>query len=642
MNDEDRTVDFESLEPPLEAAVKAALKEPIPEDAIERVKVRARLLATTAVLPSAGPAASLALPGRWPTRSWLMRHPISGLAAAVAFAAAIAGVVLWFHGSGATLAVADFMQPILQAKTLKYKTIIEMKGPPATTIRGEDMVLDATRSRQETGTSNESKTVTITDWGRGKILTLFPAAKQARVVKYSDTKNWRNDLNLWFRLLQTARDNQNKKFFSERLGEKEIDGRRVVGFRVHNGPGPALDLWGDPTSGMPVQVEMVMGVDRNTKMTLTDFVFNVPMDESLFSVEPPPGYTVRTEKANQRTEKANLSPEKERDLLEMFRVYTKLTGGDFPESLDLLTAWWAYCKKHQIQAMWDNVAGASPLRDTGPAAAATQKTNEAERRKFEERMGSIMDKIQDETIAGRTNAEQMRKLTEEMTKITMPLTSRRRWENVAPPSWKGDETRRRKFEEQTLKLANGTPEENRKAQHEINKLAVAKMWEEQAPPDLQADEAKRHKFEELMLWAIEPQPGDTKKLNEDVRQVLGDRMVKSMEAWAAKMRKATNNQKSQQRKTVEIQKAKSREFTEAQVQIQRGISFANHLPPSAGAHYAGKGVRLGAADTPVFWYRPAGTGKYHVIYADLSVRDADAPPQTPKATPGSAPARAKK
>ena len=46
MNDEHHPRDFESLEPPLDAAVQAALAEPLPEDAIERVKTRAKQLAT--------------------------------------------------------------------------------------------------------------------------------------------------------------------------------------------------------------------------------------------------------------------------------------------------------------------------------------------------------------------------------------------------------------------------------------------------------------------------------------------------------------------------------------------------------------------------------------------------------------------
>lgn len=38
-------------------------------------------------------------------------------------------------------------------------------------------------------------------------------------------------------------------------------------------------------------------------------------------------------------------------------------------------------------------------------------------------------------------------------------------------------------------------------------------------------------------------------------------------------------------------------------------------------HYAGKGVKFGAANTPVFWYQPAGSETYRVIYGDLTVRD---------------------
>ena len=57
------------------------------------------------------------------------------------------------------------------------------------------------------------------------------------------------------------------------------------------------------------------------------------------------------------------------------------------------------------------------------------------------------------------------------------------------------------------------------------------------------------------------------------------------------------------------------------------------LPPEADAHYAGKGVSLGAADKPIFWYRPKDSKKYRVIYADLSVRDADTPPSMPVVQP---------
>ncbi len=71
--------------------------------------------------------------------------------------------------------------------------------------------------------------------------------------------------------------------------------------------------------------------------------------------------------------------------------------------------------------------------------------------------------------------------------------------------------------------------------------------------------------------------------------------------------------------------------------IERGLGFVVELPREADAHYAGKRVSLGAADTPIFWYRPKNVRKYRVIYADLSVREADRPPSVPKAQPVSAP-----
>jgi hypothetical protein len=74
-------------------------------------------------------------------------------------------------------------------------------------------------------------------------------------------------------------------------------------------------------------------------------------------------------------------------------------------------------------------------------------------------------------------------------------------------------------------------------------------------------------------------------------------------------------------------------FVETLMNSQPGLNFAASLPPEADAHYAGKGVSLGAADKPVFWYRPKNAKKYRVIYADLSVRDAAAAPDVPFAEP---------
>ena len=60
----------------------------------------------------------------------------------------------------------------------------------------------------------------------------------------------------------------------------------------------------------------------------------------------------------------------------------------------------------------------------------------------------------------------------------------------------------------------------------------------------------------------------------------------------------------------------------------RGFQFAmEELPESSDPHYAGKGVKQGAANTPIFWYKPEGQQQYRIIDANLSVRTSDTPPQ---------------
>ncbi len=56
--------------------------------------------------------------------------------------------------------------------------------------------------------------------------------------------------------------------------------------------------------------------------------------------------------------------------------------------------------------------------------------------------------------------------------------------------------------------------------------------------------------------------------------------------------------------------------------LTRGFMFILPLEPQ-NWHYAGKGVERGAADTPVFWYKPEGSEIFRVVYADLEVRDVD-------------------
>jgi outer membrane lipoprotein-sorting protein len=462
-------------------------------------------LASAAIDNVDSPAANLAAARSLTNWRCIMRSPVSRIAAAAIFVLAITGVALFFPGSGATFAFDDFAASILEAKTFKCKMIIETKGPPARTITSEIMTLGGTRMRQVTELPDMPKFVVIEDSSQGKSLTLEPASKTATVI--TSTKNRKDktpESGGFFTLVRLFQLVEEKPgaVEHESLGEKEIDGRKVVGFHISSQPHDLI-LWGDPKTGLPVRVEVTSGMEGSEKTTFSDFVFNVDMDESLFSLEPPAGYTVRNAKADH-------SPNEEKDLIEMFREYSKLFDGAFPDSLDFLTT---------------------------------------------------------TIIAGK--------------KAGLRMSTQKMWEDFAPGKGKPNEEQMRKLEELMLKLTEGKPNEEQ-----------------------------------------------IKEIAEQMKEYVETQTQKTAEGGEV-----------QAQETEEVRQAR---FNEILQRVQRGLSFAIRLSPNADAHYVGKGVSFGAADKPIFWYRPKDAKKYRVIYADLSVREADTPPSVPDAQPVPAPSSPKK
>ena len=61
--------------------------------------------------------------------------------------------------------------------------------------------------------------------------------------------------------------------------------------------------------------------------------------------------------------------------------------------------------------------------------------------------------------------------------------------------------------------------------------------------------------------------------------------------------------------------------TEIGMSFAKGMLFHQTLESQGKWNYAGAGVKLGDADTAIFWYQPQGSATYRVIYGDLSVKD---------------------
>jgi len=454
------------------------------------------------------------------TWRWIMRSPVSRAAAATILVLAITGVAFWFHGGGTTSAFADFVAPILEAKNIKFKTTTETKGQPP--MRGETMVIPPARMRNEMEMSDKSKMVMIWDWDQGKALCLTTAAKHATVLDFASMPKDnvpKNSFREFLSLLLDARGDK-PDFKREPLGEKEIDGRHVVGYRLTRG-GEVYNFWGDPKTGQPALIEQTMTMFPNTTTTMSDFVFNVDMDESLFSVEPPAGYTVENMEVD-------VSPAEEKDLIETFRIYSELSDGVFPDSLVV-----------------------QPTMQTAAKMV---------------RMKNALEVI---------------------------------CEKLAPEKGKLDAEQRQEFEDlmRTIKDFGFAPGKEKPSEERMVEIEV-----------------QMYKFKAQMLKADwgKVAPGQEKPTEEEIH---------------AEVRK--------------MAEAGMKKFMEVQMPLQRGLFFVFTLPPEADMHYAGKGVSFGAADTPIFWHRPKDSKKYRVIYADLSVREADTPPSVPNAQPVPAPSSPK-
>jgi hypothetical protein len=170
----------------------------------------------------------------------------------------------------------------------------------------------------------------IADYDKGEILTLIPMTKEAILMTIKngpkDPKKSAKSENMFDtvrKILREKREKGDPEVVS--LGEKEIDGKKAVGFRNKNGD-TQLDVWGDPSTGWPVRIETVWNGTPKTETVFKDFQFNVAVDESRFSLEVPEGYT-------KRIVEVDASPAAESDLIATFQMAYDMKS-PLPSSLD--------------------------------------------------------------------------------------------------------------------------------------------------------------------------------------------------------------------------------------------------------------------------------------------------------------------
>jgi outer membrane lipoprotein-sorting protein len=258
----------------------------------------------------------------------VMRKPIVRLVAA---AACLAIVAFWLLAPGQQSARAfeKFADAIVQAKTARFQMEVNVEGQPTQKIQA--FYLTPGKFRQEITLGKPGQdaatVINISDFSAGKMVSLQPAEKKAMIMNLIGGPKAKSAENYFERLrelLAGIRNAENKEY--QPLGEKEIDGKKAVGFR-YDTPAATVNLWGNPLTGTPVRIYTVWSGIPRTEVVMSDFDINVELNAALFNLTPPAGYKVQSIDVD-------ASEPREQDLVEGFKTCAEMGGGEFPETLD--------------------------------------------------------------------------------------------------------------------------------------------------------------------------------------------------------------------------------------------------------------------------------------------------------------------
>ena len=267
------------------------------------------------------------------------------LAACLLVAIGVATVLS--YGGESSIAWADVQKHIEQAKCMKMKMVITMSD--GMTVQGRQIMAAGGLMRQELTVKTGQKTadmVMIMNMDKGVILTLMKDEKLAVPMKLTDMPKAMRDKMVKEKdqLAELKRMIRNAE---KELGDKTIDGVKAKGFQVKE-DGMVMDIWVDAETALPIRMEGEMAAAK-IKVVMTDIEFVKTVDLALFSVEPPKGYKVQTRGA------ISLKPASIKDLEEMFKAWTQIRSGAFPEAIN------------PAVFMEDVKAHAQKLKDAGDA-----------------------------------------------------------------------------------------------------------------------------------------------------------------------------------------------------------------------------------------------------------------------------------
>ena len=315
------TENQDDLEPQLESAVWAVLSEPLPADAIARVKSQA-----LALEEKPGPKMRPSTRNLSWSRPWMQ---VASLAACILL---LLGATMMFPSSSSAFAQA--IEKLKGAGAFRYKDLIYLttqENPVETQVE----ILEDGRTRR-----SMLGLVSIHDSTGQLRLSLNEATKTATIHAPREGGPVEPERQIkWLERLKSYGKKPDKE-----LGSMQIDGRDCLGFEVKSVPSAVYAVWVDAKTNDLVQVEF-LGMPKGstvTKSVMKDFEFNVSFDPMLFSFDAPQGYH-----SSVAAKLPELLPFEE-SLVEVLKGYTELSGGKFPKSVTDQAEWMTILSKDGI------------------------------------------------------------------------------------------------------------------------------------------------------------------------------------------------------------------------------------------------------------------------------------------------------
>ena len=255
------------------------------------------------------------------TGGTIMRSRITKLAAAAVIIIAILTAIHFLDSPIEGIAWADVVQPIQTARTVVFNVIMG-KGENVPITRVMNMGTQRFRGEVLSADGKTVQVIVIVDYDTSQMLQLIPKQKTAILIELKDIPETEKPENVLEEMRNIITELQNDPNVSvEPLGEKEIDGQIAIGFRA-TGPDGETTVWANPETALPIRMEQQW---RQMQFVCTNFEFDVELDESLFSMEIPEGYSALP--------KAELpiASSTEQDLIEGLRIYAEIILDDvFP------------------------------------------------------------------------------------------------------------------------------------------------------------------------------------------------------------------------------------------------------------------------------------------------------------------------